>query len=131
MWDAYLAQQMEDRNDKQLRDGEFLVVLCEVDTGIVVDKHGVRVVRDRWSDHRLSGGESRFVFQSVEEARSFARRVVSEHPHVEYWLSDCHGASVEDYRNEEYIEELVAKQRALRLAYENSWWRRLKNWLGF
>jgi len=120
---------MGDVNGEPLRDGEFLVVLCEVDTGIVVDEQGVRVIRERETDRVLSGGKSRFVFRSVEEARAFGRRVVAERPHVEYWLSDSQGA-VEDYRDEEYINELVARNRKLQIAYERSWWRRIANWLG-
>ena len=73
-----------------LKPGQYVVVMCEIATGIVLRVDGRRFI---------GSGEKYPVFGSLDEARRYSETTIKEDPTAECWIQDAKDKTVETFRD--------------------------------
>ncbi|HEX9060908.1 MAG TPA: hypothetical protein VF941_12070 [Clostridia bacterium] len=87
---------------------QFVIILCEIETGIVLNKDFERYTGQ---------GERYYVFNSLEEAESFSMKVMEEKPNIESTIYSYDKSAVKTIINENYY-----KKKALETKSKKKWW---------
>lgn len=90
---------------------QFALRLCEVETGIILNK----------SLERYNGqGESYYyVFDSLEEAESFSTKIIKEKPNAECTICAYDKSVVKIIKDENYIQQIIQASKAKK---KKRWW---------
>lgn len=117
----------------KLEVGQYAVIHCEGDTGIVVLPDGRRWIRDdspldsseakieKWA----ARGEMWLVFESLAEAKKYCSDKVNEVQGIECQIFDHQQNQIERLWNQEYADALLAKAREARAERQKKWYRKI------
>ncbi len=115
----------------KLEIGQYAVIHCEGDTGIVILPDGRRHIRDDSPVDPLSEkkvekwaarGDMWLVFNSLAEAKKYSSDKLNEMPGIQCGIYDHQQNQVELLWNQEYVDAFLAKARAER---QKKWYKKI------